>query len=711
LNFLVTGRYSRGAMKFPSPLEYSPDWNFQVKLNYDITQNTKLQINGMYTGADNAGSKMTNYLTSQTGGRQGEDFGSAYVPSYFISAYDDYKYWPYGAGNLNTPVPPEFIDMYSFQAKLTHVFNPSTYLDVMVYHNDFKLKSEWDFMSDNPNYRTYKAGGRFKPLNNPFYWGNDNGDVFKNNADTRNTTIKADFVSQINPIHQVKAGFTFSPQYISWTLHESNAISHLLYNDYYPNEFSPWEAGAYVQDKVEFRGLIMNLGLRFDMYNVNRKVSANPFDQYQWGIIGPGTVPNEIGIPHFDEDGPNAVKSPTQIALSPRIGISHPISETTVLHFMYGHFNMRPPWLMMGSQPGGALRKPLREEQLPTHGAFDPLAGDINNYHQYPNNTGNVQLDFEKIVQYEIGFKQNIQDKLGIDVTMYYKEGKDLATIGLKNDHSIASGFGTTTRRATRMAGQPEGNLNKVGKGRVGVIQMTTNVGYQDVRGVEVTLDTEFWRYVNFQVVYNYSQSTTGRHGFFQIYRDNSRAELLAAGYSEDQVDALRKLSEDDWYDVSLYDRGRTGNNNAYWNPANSVKLYANLNTPLEFGPKLGTFYPLGDWYLNIYSQWAQGRRYTWHAPDDPSDEPLNMRWKDHYKTNLRLAKGIRLMNNIRTELFMNIVNAFNDKTLRLPGNRDQYHLEGKLPFHPQTKEDLEWTWYEFSTLPREIYFGLRFEF
>lgn len=85
------------------------------------------------------------------------------------------------------------------------------------------------------------------------------------------------------------------------------------YIDNYNTE--PFEGAAYVQDKIELAYLVINLGLRFDYINSNIVFRDDPLD------------PNSM------------VEVKTRSQFSPRIGIAHPISDRTKLHFSYGHFS------------------------------------------------------------------------------------------------------------------------------------------------------------------------------------------------------------------------------------------------------------------------------------------------------------------------------------------------------------------------------------
>lgn len=59
------------------------------------------------------------------------------------------------------------------------------------------------------------------------------------------------------------------------------------------------------------------------------------YDPLAFQIGTPGHDPGApLGIPGT----PEREETKLQVAIAPRIGISHPISERAVLHFVYGHF-------------------------------------------------------------------------------------------------------------------------------------------------------------------------------------------------------------------------------------------------------------------------------------------------------------------------------------------------------------------------------------
>jgi len=80
----------------------------------------------------------------------------------------------------------------------------------------------------------------------------------------------------------------------------------------------PLEGAAYLQDKIELSALVVNLGVRFDY--------ADQLTSFQRDPLDPQSV----------------VTSKPKTQISPRLGVAHPISDRTSLHFSYGRFFQNP---------------------------------------------------------------------------------------------------------------------------------------------------------------------------------------------------------------------------------------------------------------------------------------------------------------------------------------------------------------------------------
>ena len=89
--------------------------------------------------------------------------------------------------------------------------------------------------------------------------------------------------------------------------------------------------------------------------------------------------------------------------LSPRIGISHPVSDRDVLYFHYGHFSQQPK--------GQYIYSKLKSTSPATYQQF-----------------GNPNLNPQTTVAYELGLKHKFNENLVMDVKAYYKDQFDYPT-------------------------------------------------------------------------------------------------------------------------------------------------------------------------------------------------------------------------------------------------------------------------------------------
>jgi outer membrane receptor protein involved in Fe transport len=154
----------------------------------------------------------------------------------------------------------------------------------------------------------------------------------------------------------------------------------------------PVYGAFYLQDKVEYSDLVLNLGARLDYFNANEKVYKDPYN------------PFGVGSTIFDAN--DLEDSKATITVSPRLGFSFPITDKAVFHAQYGVFLAQPP-----------LQNIIVSKTWEHRIAKDsPFSVRIAN----PN------LKPEKTVAYEFGFRQAITDFSSISITAFYKEVKDL---------------------------------------------------------------------------------------------------------------------------------------------------------------------------------------------------------------------------------------------------------------------------------------------
>ena len=162
----------------------------------------------------------------------------------------------------------------------------------------------------------------------------------------------------------------------------------------------PYNLGVFLQDRLEHRGLIVQAGLRFDLFDYRSqrlKDIHHPFDPA-------GSVASLSAV--LDPSDLEPSKKFTR--LSPRLGISFPISDKTQMHVNYGIFYQRPDL-----------------QNLYSGWNFTEARIGAGSYYPHPS----PNLGPETITQYEVGMSHQLGDYTAVDLTAYYKDVKDLTQI------------------------------------------------------------------------------------------------------------------------------------------------------------------------------------------------------------------------------------------------------------------------------------------
>jgi outer membrane receptor protein involved in Fe transport len=158
--------------------------------------------------------------------------------------------------------------------------------------------------------------------------------------------------------------------------------------------YKPVQGAAYIQDRIELGDLVVRAGLRYEYFDPQAYVPSN--------LQNPANTIE--GVP-----GSVLVKAKIKHTLAPRLGFGFPLTDKSALHFSYGHFYQMPRY--------SALYENANYEVL------DFLTGGATYQQDY---LGNPDLGPEITVQYEVGLKQALNDNLGVDLTFFYKDIRDL---------------------------------------------------------------------------------------------------------------------------------------------------------------------------------------------------------------------------------------------------------------------------------------------
>ncbi|OGU82144.1 MAG: hypothetical protein A2W11_07445 [Ignavibacteria bacterium RBG_16_35_7] len=429
----------------------------------------------------------------------------------------------------------KFAESNSGTATITHMLSSSTFYTVKgsYFYKDFN-----EYLYENPFDKRYFHPDSLRRDYVSYAFRTKGTNLHRFYRATTTYLGKIDFTSQFTKENLIKLGAevkSHNLKFDDYTLepHRTNGIEDSIFTPSIPNETQPnrvkydnepFEASAYIQDKIEFESVIINLGVRLDYFDANGKVLVNTRDP---NIYAPLRAPSFFGInlpddswtgvdvsqytsilePYFYKD------SESKMQVSPRFGIAYPISTTGVVHFSYGHFLQIPPFQFL-FQNGPYY--------VPNDGSF------IGVY-------GNPNLEPQKTVMYEIGFRQEFADDYLIDVTGFYRDVRDWITSG----PPIATQIGVT-------------------------YSIFTNKDYANVKGITLTFNKRFTNNFAFDLNYTYqvADGTNSRpEDDFFAAQGNSEPSLFLIPMDWDQnhlLNASFNTGFDGW-GASLIARYGTG--------------------------------------------------------------------------------------------------------------------------------------------------------
>ncbi|CAM3340507.1 TonB-dependent receptor [Rhodothermus bifroesti] len=345
-------------------------------------------------------------------------------------------------------IPTVYGDSRSFLATYTQVFTASTFAELKGAYFTNEVRS---YVYEDPLDPRYPRDDALRLLggNFAFYRGGAIMQHFQRKTET--FTARLDLTSQITRRHQVKTGLelkqhTLTVRDFSVKRNPSTGFQPAIPPVHTPDHVyyhrRPVELSAYLQDKMEFDYLIVNIGLRFDYFDPK------------------GEVLEDFSRPRTSPRRP----APARWQLSPRLGLSFPLSENGAVRLAYGHFFQMPAF-----------------DYLYTNAdyIYDPERGLSRAF-------GYAGLEPEQTTAYEIGLQQAFSDVLGLNVVLYYKDIRNLLGTRLE---VIAPGFDEPFqlekygRYVNRDYGQVKGFLVSLERRMAGGFGLSVDYTFQIARG------------------------------------------------------------------------------------------------------------------------------------------------------------------------------------------------------------------------------------
>jgi len=333
----------------------------------------------------------------------------------------------------------------------TRVFNRRTFMTTKAarFYTDYKqyvYSDPYDSRYANPDLLDAASGSAF------LTGGHEMWHFLRN---TTTTIAKIDLTSQVNQTHQIKSGIEFRQHRLwlrafeirlnretGWQPFIPAQTQNIQNNDEYL--YHPRELSAYLQDKIELDYMVVNAGVRIDHFDSDGKI---PLD-----FLDPSRSPIRA--------------AQTDYQISPRFGLSYPITDRGAIHVSYGHFFQIPSFEYLFSNPEFELYATSN-------------TGSTSPPERQPNTIGNADIKPQKTTIYEIGLQQQLGADLSLDVTAYFKDIRNL--LGTEILHT------TTGIRYARFINRDYGNVKgltiALEKRLSGGIGATVDYTYQIAKG------------------------------------------------------------------------------------------------------------------------------------------------------------------------------------------------------------------------------------
>jgi hypothetical protein len=663
INFFLSSQYKQQAYTVPRPRDTRDFQNVFFNMSHR-NQSVKLRLSGTYNNEAHSTLQENGDFTNQA------------------------KYYR-GWGSLLD------IKNYSGNFQFSQVVTPELFYEL-------KLSTYWVHFNEGPGDYTELGRSSAQDLfgfqkyenfeNEPF---DKYTFIIMNEVLTGDVSLTGNMNWQFDNSNLLKAGFEFryntfdekkSWRFPSFTIDERYWLNRGLDETYHPIQMS-----FFIQDKMEFESMILNAGVRYDYFDPNR----DWFDKtnlFNLAIDPLYDASKDPDLDQVDSDGRvkysfdnvlNKDRSPAKAynMISPRFGVSFPVSENSLLHFNYGHFYQMPQLDQMFEfgyfRPVNLVEKILAENQLAEIEGREPR--------HIPSNDGDPErvvaytvepLKPQKTIMFEVGIKQNFEDIAVLDVTAFYKDVFDQTEerVGL---------FDRAVRGWDPFRNQVSPNQSYA----------TFFPGdYGDSRGFEISLRSLFSRQFNIDLNYSFSRSTQGRASPQRVTLDETGGVI----YQWDNEVNKRIPVEKSFSRPHIL-------------RANFFLRYPEAWT----GSFIGNI--MNGTTLSLLYRYTSGQAFTYLTASDPPDTYNNQRLPASQNLDLKFDKEVRFFGAHSLLLYVQVTNVLNSKNLRTYGdivfdaNATKNYVEnGTISTVDAGGYDLSWQNY-FEK--RRVYLGVKYAF
>jgi len=308
--------------------------------------------------------------------------------------------------------------------------------------------------------------------------------------------VKLDVVAQLSSHHLLKAGFdsqhyrldSRKNQFIPLpSLNNGDIVFNKNANDF---SYKPTFFALYVQDKIRFKGVTADLGMRYDVFSPQITLEKLPQDLKN--------LQARLNAP------PIATKAENHTPLSPRLGVSLPLSKTERVQASYGWYYQMPPLYY-----------------LYTNSNFR-----VDGYLPF---IGNTQITPTKTVSSELSYKRIVSDDWSFALTGFirtYNNLVDTQTFVLGDDlRDAATATVGYTQYTNSASGKTSGIELTIQKKISTSITTRVSYTYMKAKGTSSRAEDEFNG-----IVFGIPTSEGGKQ--FPLSWDQRHSLIIDSGYN-----------------------------------------------------------------------------------------------------------------------------------------------------------------------------------
>lgn len=402
--FFVNGRrfLSEGWMFGEKRFNPTDKNDFEKKIFNSTGDSKIIPMNYSYEWSSQA--KLTNQSL--------KDFQFNYQATY---NYSERKFYNH-AFRLNPDgTPVNYTTSISHGLSVTHTISPMMFYKLNFRQNYFKHESYvYEDLLDPRYLEAGQPKGDANYEDGAVIQGVDLG-RFKQR--TNSGVVKGDFTWQIDNANLVEFGLegqyseiTFGPPgfFVTTNVNGVEVLKPVYQfprmpglRNYFPKQFA-----SYLQDRIELGDLIIRAGLRFEYFDAAAKVPSD--------LQNPANT--ITGAPES-----KLIDTKVKTAIAPRLGFSFPLTASASVYFSYGHFYQLPGLNLLYDNSDYSLLDQLQAGGI----SFGVM--------------GNPDLKPELTVQYEFGLKQALAEYLGVQLSFFYKDIRNLLGVEFVDTYTAAS--------------------------------------------------------------------------------------------------------------------------------------------------------------------------------------------------------------------------------------------------------------------------------